>query len=145
MILKKPFDILEVKQIALALIKKWNLTKKARYYEEELKKKIKKQTEIIESMFEFANKINSLGNLDDILDCIINTVIKFINVKRISIMLMDENGKYLRVVKHIAEKVTGDINHLFIQCLEIAPNFTLWDDYVGIEIRKLLKRYGKSI
>ncbi len=99
--LKKPFDSIEVKQMVLALIQKWNLTQKSRHYEKELERKIEEQTSFISSMFEFANKLNSLKSLDDILDCIIKTIQSFINCKNISIMLVDESGKYLITKKAV--------------------------------------------
>ena len=40
LILKKPFDSVEVKQVAAALTKKWNLANQTRHYEEKLKKEI---------------------------------------------------------------------------------------------------------
>lgn len=67
LILKKPFDSVEVKQIAAALIKKWNLADKTRRYEKELKREIsiskerlsiiEKQNEILEMEIEMAKKV----------------------------------------------------------------------------------------
>lgn len=101
LILKKPFDIIEVKQLALALIKKWNLGQESKAHKKALQRQVKDQTTFIEYMFDFANTLNSLNNLDSILDCIIESVLKFIKADRISIMLLDESGEFLTIRKAV--------------------------------------------
>ncbi len=44
MFLRKPFDVISVKQMALALVKKWNLARKARRYVEDLEKAVAERT-----------------------------------------------------------------------------------------------------
>jgi putative nucleotidyltransferase with HDIG domain len=117
LMLKKPFDSVEVKQMVLAITQKWNLTQKTRHYEVGLERTIEAQTSFISAMFEFANKLNSLNNLNDILECILGTIQKFISCKRIAIMLVDERNEYLTIrkavgiaddqIQHITVK-TGD-------------------------------------
>lgn len=97
LLLKKPFDSVEVKQMVLAITQKWNLTQKTRHYENGLERTIEAQTSFISAMFEFTNKLNSLNNLDDILDCIMETIQTFICCGRISIMLADERNEYLTI------------------------------------------------
>jgi CheY-like chemotaxis protein len=49
MFLRKPFDVISVKQMALALTKKWNLGRKARHYTEDLEQKVAERTEKLET------------------------------------------------------------------------------------------------
>jgi CheY-like chemotaxis protein len=44
MFLRKPFDVISVKQMALALVKKWNLGRKARQYVSDLEKAVADRT-----------------------------------------------------------------------------------------------------
>lgn len=99
LLLKKPFDSVEVKQMVLAITQKWNLTQKTKHYEDGLERTIEAQTSFISAMFEFANKLNSLNNMDDILDCIVATIQNFISCKRIAIMLVDERNEFLSIKK----------------------------------------------
>jgi putative nucleotidyltransferase with HDIG domain len=101
LLLKKPFDSVEVKQMVLAITQKWNMTQKTRHYEDGLERTIEAQTSFISAMFEFANKLNSLNNLDDILDCITKTIQTFIRCERIVIMLVDERNEYLTIKKAV--------------------------------------------
>lgn len=101
LILKKPFDSIEVKQITLALLKKWNLRQEKKDYEDELRDRINKHTSNIKSMFDFANELNSLATLDDIFNSILNTTKNILGCSRISIMLADETEKYLIIKKSI--------------------------------------------
>lgn len=48
--LKKPFDSIEVKQLALALVKKWNLYEKSKNYVDDLEKDVSKRTKQLKSM-----------------------------------------------------------------------------------------------
>lgn len=50
--LKKPFDSIEVKQLALALIKKWNLYEKSKNYVYDLEKDVSKRTKQLKSMLQ---------------------------------------------------------------------------------------------
>lgn len=104
LLLKKPFDSVEVKQMVLAITQKWNITQKTRHYEDQLVRTIAAQTSFISSMFEFTNKLNSLNNMDDILDCIISTIRHFIRCERIAIMLVDERNQYLTIKKAVGIK-----------------------------------------
>jgi len=62
---------------------------------------LKNKTVIISSMLEFANRINSLSNLDEIFDSILETVTELIDCNRISIMLLSEDKQSLVVNKSI--------------------------------------------
>lgn len=101
LLLKKPFDSVEVKQMVLAITQKWNLTQKTRHYEDGLERTIEAQTSFISAMFEFANKLNSLNNMDSILECIVGTIQNFIHCERIAIMLVDERNEYLTIKKAV--------------------------------------------
>ncbi len=59
--LKKPFDAVEVQQMALALVKKWNLAEKARHYVDDLEKEVAKRTKQLKSMVQ--ELINSRDKL----------------------------------------------------------------------------------
>jgi putative nucleotidyltransferase with HDIG domain len=101
LLLKKPFDSVEVKQMVLAITQKWNLTQKTRHYEDGLERTIEAQTSFISAMFEFANKLNSLNNMDSILECIVETIQKFIHCERIAIVLVDDRNEYLTIKKAV--------------------------------------------
>jgi putative nucleotidyltransferase with HDIG domain len=101
LILKKPFESIEVQQITLTLLKKWNLSQDKRNYEDDLRKKISENVSNIKLMFDFANKLNSLATLDEIYDFIIETTKNTLKCSRISIMLVDETKKYLIIKKSI--------------------------------------------
>ncbi len=67
LILKKPFDTVEVKQMAAGVVKKWNLAQQARQYEQRLENEIaisnerlaiiEKQNDILNKEIEMARKI----------------------------------------------------------------------------------------
>lgn len=101
LLLKKPFDSVEVKQMVLAITQKWNLTQKTRHYEDGLERTIEAQTSFISAMFEFANKLNSLNNMNGILDCIVGTIQNFISCRQIAIMLVDERNEFLTIKKAV--------------------------------------------
>jgi PAS domain S-box-containing protein len=48
--LKKPFDSVEVKQLALALVKKWNLYEKSKNYVSDLEREVSKRTRQLKGM-----------------------------------------------------------------------------------------------
>lgn len=50
--LKKPFDSIEVKQLSLALVKKWNLYEKSKNYVYDLEKDVSKRTKQLKSMLQ---------------------------------------------------------------------------------------------
>lgn len=57
--LKKPFDSIEVKQMALSLVTKWNLYKKSKNYVSDLEKEVQKRTRQLKGM------VNELVNNRD--------------------------------------------------------------------------------
>jgi two-component system cell cycle sensor histidine kinase/response regulator CckA len=59
--LKKPFDAVEVQQMALALVKKWNLAEKSRHYVDDLEREVAKRTKQLKSMVQ--ELINSRDKL----------------------------------------------------------------------------------
>ena len=54
MFLRKPFDVISVKQMALALTKKWNLGRKVRQYVDDLEQAVSDRTS------ELSNKVEEL-------------------------------------------------------------------------------------
>ncbi len=48
--LKKPFDSIEIKQLALVLVKKWNLYEKYKNYVDDLEKEVSRRTKQLKSM-----------------------------------------------------------------------------------------------
>lgn len=59
MFLRKPFDVISVKQMALALVKKWNLAKQARHYVSNLEAAVEERT------FQLHEKVEELQNAMD--------------------------------------------------------------------------------
>lgn len=56
MFLRKPFDVISVKQMALALTKKWNLARKARMYVEDLEQAVADRTAALREKIEALEK-----------------------------------------------------------------------------------------
>lgn len=56
MFLRKPFDVISVKQMALALTKKWNLGRKARQYTEDLEREVAQRTRELQKQNEELQK-----------------------------------------------------------------------------------------
>lgn len=56
MFLRKPFDVISVKQMALALTKKWNLGRKARQYTEDLEREVAARTRELQKQNEELQK-----------------------------------------------------------------------------------------
>ncbi|MBN2444268.1 MAG: HD domain-containing protein [Spirochaetales bacterium] len=100
-IIKKPFEKIEIKQMATALIQKWNSATRARLNVKKLESNLQNQIEIKETIIEFANLINSLKSLDGICRNIIDFTANLIKSERISIMLPDEHEENLYIVKSI--------------------------------------------
>jgi putative nucleotidyltransferase with HDIG domain len=100
-VIKKPFEKIEVKQLATALVQKWNSTSRARSYVKDIERKLQKKISTITRIIEFANKLNTLKSLDDICSYIIEFVSALLQSERISIMLVDEKRKYLTIRKSI--------------------------------------------
>lgn len=98
-IIKKPFEKIEIKQMATALIKKWNSVSRTRKYVKELENRLQKQINVISTIIEFANNLNTLKSLDEICTYIIEFILKLIKCERISIMLADEKKEYLSIIK----------------------------------------------
>lgn len=61
LILKKPFEIIEIRQLACCLTKKWQLNKEAGHVYDRLHEEIIKETKVLKDMFDRLNK-----NLDKI-------------------------------------------------------------------------------
>ena len=59
MFLRKPFDVISVKQMALALVKKWNLAKKSRQYTKDLERDVNERTQELKAKVEELEKANS--------------------------------------------------------------------------------------
>lgn len=68
-------------------------------YQDNLKKKVSDQTATINNLLSFANQLNSLETLDEVLQATIDIIKEFTASQRISVMLLDEKNKYLTIIK----------------------------------------------
>ena len=109
LILKKPFDEIEVYQLASALTEKWYLSKQARFKHEELESLVKQQTQQLAMALEEAEKADNaksefLANMSHEIRTPMNSVIGFSELladedltdnQRKYIDLIRQNGKHL--------------------------------------------------
>lgn len=66
--LRKPFDIVSIKQMALALSKKWNLSKQSRQYTDDLEKEVETRTKkLIDKIAELEAAMEEIKQLRGIL------------------------------------------------------------------------------
>jgi len=66
--LRKPFDVVSIKQMALALTKKWNLARKARQYVQDLEQAVTDRTkELAQKIKELEDAMTEIRQLQEIL------------------------------------------------------------------------------
>ncbi len=112
--LKKPFDAIEVKQMALALVKKWNLYEKSKHYVDDLEREVSKRTKQLKSMVqELINNRDKLKSENFIrkqaeLDLASEKENLTITLKSIrdAVITINKNGD-ITLVNQFAEEVLG--------------------------------------
>ncbi|MBC7475178.1 MAG: response regulator [Candidatus Sericytochromatia bacterium] len=112
--LKKPFDAIEVKQMALALVKKWNLYEKSKHYVDDLEREVSKRTKQLKSMVqELINNRDKLKNENFIrkqaeLDLASEKENLTITLKSIrdAVITINKNGD-ITLVNQFAQEVLG--------------------------------------
>ena len=100
LILKKPFDHVAVRQLAMALTKKWQLLQESRSYTTKLEKNVKERTKSLEESLSITR-----GTLESSVDCILvvnneNTILdynkKLLDLFRVPQSLLEsKNGIHL--------------------------------------------------
>ena len=78
-------------------LEKKRLNDQIREYQRNLELKVREQTKTIFGIYKFANQLNSMNNLEDVVNSVVNFVADFMFSKRVSIMLLDEKGEYLTI------------------------------------------------
>ena len=78
-------------------LEKKRLNDQIKEYQRNLELKVREQTKTIFAIYKFANQLNSMDSLEDVVNSVVNFVADFMFSKRVSIMLLDEKGEYLTV------------------------------------------------
>ncbi len=78
-------------------LEKKRLNDQIKEYQRSLELKVREQTKTIFSIYKFANQLNSMDSLEDVVNSVVNFVSDFMFSKRVSIMLLDEKGEYLSI------------------------------------------------
>jgi response regulator RpfG family c-di-GMP phosphodiesterase len=78
-------------------VEKKKLNDQIREYQRNLELKVREQTKTIFAIYKFANQLNSMDSLEDVVNSVVHFVADFMFSKRVSIMLMDERGEYLTI------------------------------------------------
>lgn len=82
-------------------VEKKRLNDQLEEHKQNLERKVREQTKTIFAIYKFANQLNSMNSLEDVVNSVVNFVADFMFSKRVSIMLLDEKGEYLTVKGHI--------------------------------------------
>lgn len=78
-------------------LEKKRLNDQIKEYQRSLELKVREQTKTIFGIYKFANQLNSMDSLEDVVNSVVNFVADFMYSKRVSIMLLDEKGEYLSI------------------------------------------------
>jgi response regulator RpfG family c-di-GMP phosphodiesterase len=82
-------------------VEKKRLNDEIKEYQRNLELKVREQTKTIFAIYKFANQLNSMDSLEDVVNSVVNFIADFMFSKRVSIMLLDEKGEYLTIRGHI--------------------------------------------
>lgn len=93
----KPFDKETLLNTVKRALEKKELTDRVRSEKENLEIRVQEQTRTLRDIYRFANQLNSLGSLTDVLESIVEFVADFMVSERVSIMLLDEKEEYLTI------------------------------------------------
>jgi response regulator RpfG family c-di-GMP phosphodiesterase len=88
-------DVL-INTVRRALEKK-RLNEQIKEYQRNLELKVREQTKTIFAVYKFANQLNSMDSLEDVVNSVVNFVADFMFSKRVSVMLLDEKAEYLTI------------------------------------------------
>lgn len=112
--LKKPFDAVEVQQMALALVKKWNLAEKARHYVDDLEREVARRTKQLKSMVQelitsrdkLKQEIYTRKQTEQALASEKENLAVTLKSIKDAVITIDTNG-YVTLVNKIAEEMIG--------------------------------------
>ena len=111
MFLRKPFDVISVKQMALALTKKWNLGKRARQYVGDLEQAVADRTKKLN------NKVNELQKAMDEIQILQGIIPMCMYCNKIR----DDENFWQRVDHYIQGHTVANISHSVCpQCYDSA-------------------------
>jgi len=82
-------------------VEKKRLNDQLEEHKQNLERKVREQTKTIFAIYKFANQLNSMNSLEDVVNSVVNFIADFMFSKRVSIMLLDEKGEYLTIKGHI--------------------------------------------
>jgi response regulator RpfG family c-di-GMP phosphodiesterase len=78
-------------------LEKKRLNDQIKEYQRNLELKVKEQTKTLFAIYKFANQLNSMDSLEDVVNSVVNFVADFMFSKRVSVMLLDEKGESLTI------------------------------------------------
>jgi response regulator RpfG family c-di-GMP phosphodiesterase len=93
----KPFDKETLLNTVKRALEKKELTDRVRAEKENLEIRVQDQTRTLRDIYRFANQLNSLDSLSDVLKSIVEFVADFMVSERVSIMLLDETEEHLTI------------------------------------------------
>jgi transcriptional regulator with GAF, ATPase, and Fis domain len=90
-------------------LEKKRLNDQIKEYQRNLELKVREQTKTIFAIYKFANQLNSMDSLGDVVNSVVNFVADFLFSKRVSVMLLDEKGEYLTIkgASGLEEEIKG--------------------------------------
>jgi CheY-like chemotaxis protein len=90
-------------------VEKKRLNDQIREYQRNLELKVREQTKTIFAVYKFANQLNSMDSLEDVVSSVVNFVADFMFSKRVSIMLLDEKGDVRETNIKKGEAIAGKV------------------------------------
>jgi len=141
LILKKPFDNVEVSQLAISLTRKWSLSRFAEMQREQLESMVQSRTREIQAARDelvAANRIKSefLANMSHEIRTPMNGIIGFVDILVDDEDLSDENRESIEFIKHSADNLMGIIDQILD--LSKVENHTLTLDNIDFDLELML-------
>ena len=141
LILKKPFDNVEVSQLAISLTRKWTLARFADMQREQLESMVQSRTREIQAARDelvAANRIKSefLANMSHEIRTPMNGILGFVDILVDDDELSEEHRESIEFIKHSADNLMGIIDQILD--LSKVENQTLSLDNIDFDLELML-------
>ncbi len=141
LILKKPFDNVEVSQLAISLTRKWTLARFAEMQREQLESMVQSRTREIQAARDelvAANRIKSefLANMSHEIRTPMNGILGFVDILVDDDGLSEEHRESIEFIKHSADNLMGIIDQILD--LSKVENHTLALDNIDFDLELML-------
>ena len=141
LILKKPFDNVEVSQLAISLTRKWTLSRFAEMQREELESMVQSRTREIQAARDelvAANRIKSefLANMSHEIRTPMNGILGFVDILVDDEDLSPEHLESVEFIKHSADNLMGIIDQILD--LSKVENHSLALDNIDFDLELML-------